>query len=204
MNSRRGIIRGALAAVVLASLVPAAVAVAHSGPDRRLGFGRHRHHHHDHYRARGWVVPSASSMTLTVRTFAGRLRSFVVSTATTYEYRHGGSATAADAAPYRIVHVRASAPTTSGGNPVATRVVIDLADVSGLVTSDAGGSLTVADGDGFTRQISTGSATCKQRRHITISCGSIASGSIVTAWGKVASDGTTLDASRIDVTPPRS
>jgi hypothetical protein len=201
MHSRRGIIRGVIAAVAVGSLVPAAVAMAHSGSDHGPGFG---HHHQRYYRASGWVVPSANPATLTVRTFRGRLKSFAVTSSTTYSYGNRSSATAADAAPYRVVDVWGTAPTTSGGNPVASRVVIQLADIYGVVKAETGGTLTVADGDGFTRQISTAGAVCKQRWHTAVSCASIASGSIVTASGQVASDGTTLNARRVEVIHPSS
>ena len=200
MHSRRGLLRGAIAAVAIASFVPAAVAVAHSGPDRGAGFGRH---HQRYYRASGWVVPSANATTLTVRSFQGRSQSFVVNTGTKYTYADGSSATAANATPYHVVNVIGTAPTTSGGNPVATRVVIQLADVDGVVKSDTSGTLTVVDSEGFTRQISTALAACTQRR-TTVSCASIAAGSIVAARGTVASDGTTLDAKRIEVKPASS
>jgi hypothetical protein len=152
----RGLLRGVIAAAVIVSFVPAAVAVAHSGPGRSNGrgggFGRH---HPRYYRASGWVVPSANATTLTVEDSQGRTQSFAVTTSTKYTYADGSSATAADASPYHVADVTGTAPTTSGGNPVATRVVIQLADVDGIVKSDTSGTLTVIDAEGFTRQIST-------------------------------------------------
>jgi hypothetical protein len=200
MHSRQRLLRAAIVAVAVASLLPAAVAVAHSGPNRGAGFG---HHHQRYYRASGWVFPSANATTLTVRSFQGRAQSFAVTTSTKYAYADGSSATAADATPYHVVSVIGTAPTTSGGNPVATRVVIQLAAIDGVVKSDTSGALTVVDNDGFTRQISTASATCKQRR-TAVSCANIAAGSIVAARGTVASDGTTLDATRVQVAPASS
>jgi hypothetical protein len=189
----RRIFRSAIAIALVASLTTAAVALAHSGPGN--GFG---HHHIRYYRASGWVVPSANATTLTVEDLQGHKYSFVVATSTKYLYANGSSATASDAAPYHVVVVTGTAPTTSGGNPVASTVVIQLAEVEGIVKSDSGGTLTVVDTEGFTRQISTSSATCTQRR-ATVACGSIAAGSVVAARGTIASDGTTLDASRIQV-----
>lgn len=199
MHSRYGrILRGVIAAAAIASLVPAAVAFAHGG--RGHGFGRH---HQRVFHASGWVVPSANATTLTVREFHGRSQSFAVNTSTKYSFADGSSATAADATPYHVVSVSGTAPTTSGGTPVATRVVIQLATVAGVVKSDTGGTLTVVDNQGFAHQVSTSSATCTQRR-TTVSCAGIAAGSIVAARGTVASDGTTLNAKRVAVTPASS
>lgn len=199
MHSRRGIVRAVIAAVAIASFAPAAVALAHPGQDRGPGFGLS---HQRVYHASGWVVPSDSATTLTVRSFKGRSQSFALSTSTKYTYANGSSATAAAATPYHVVNVAGTAP-TSGGNPVASRVVIALASAGGIVKSDTSGTLTVVDSQGFSRQISTGSATCVQRR-TKVSCASIAAGSIVVARGTVASDGTTLDATRVEVAPAKS
>jgi len=205
-TTRRRIHRGAIAVAAIASLTTAAVAMAHSRPGN--GFGHHRVHY---VRASGWVVPSANATTLTVRDLQGRAHSFAVTTSTKYVYANGSSATAGDAGPYHVVDVTGTPPTTSGGNPAATSVVIQLAEIEGIVKSDSGGTLTVADTQGFTREISTStssstsstSATCTQRR-TTVTCGSISTGSIVVARGTVGSDGTTLDASRVQVIAPSS
>jgi hypothetical protein len=197
--SRRRALRAATATAVVASLATTAVAVAQSGPSNWLrdhdGFGRH---HVRYYRAHGWVVPSANATTLTVEDLQGRKHAFTVSTATKYEYSNGSAATASNAGPYQVVEVSATMPTTSSGNPVASTVVIRLTEIEGVVKSDTASTLTVADTQGFTRQISTSSATCAQRR-TTVTCAGIATGSIVVARGSVASDGVTLDASRVQV-----
>jgi hypothetical protein len=204
MTSRRGLLRGAILAAVTASLVPAAVAVAHSGPAHGFGSGNGFGRQHQRvFHASGWVVPSANATTLTVRGFNGRSQSFTVNTSTKYTYADGSSATAANATPYHVVNVTGTAPTTTGGSPVATRVVIALATVEGIVKSDTAGTLTVVDNEGFARQVSTSSATCAQRR-TTVSCAGIAAGSIVAARGTIASDGTTLDATRVSVAPASS
>jgi hypothetical protein len=74
-------------------------------------------------------VPSAT--TLTLRDGAGRVHSFAVNSTTKYVYSDRSVATGTDAKPNRIVKVHATAPLTSGGNPVAQRVVIQLAAVAG-------------------------------------------------------------------------
>lgn len=182
-------LRLSLLVVAIASLSMAAVALAHG---ERHGFAYKRH-----YGTTGWVNGSSNATTLTVRDAGGRLHGFAVTTATKYVYSDGSGAMVTDAKPNRIVKVRATPPATSGGNPVAQRVVIQLAELAGEVTSNAGGTLTIADGQGFTRTVNTtGSTRCTQKR-ATVPCSTIPNGSVILAAGKVDPDGTTLDASRV-------
>jgi len=182
-----------LAVVALASLSTTAVAVAHGDHGRNgSGFGHHRY-----YVATGWVQPSPNVTTLTVRDFGGSLHSFAVNSSTKYVYANGTTATAANATPNTIVTVRGTAPATSGGNPVAQRVVLALAQIAGEVTSNSGGKIGLADEQGFTRTVNTsGTTKCTQNRS-TVACASIPTGSVVVAIGTVDPDRTSLDALRV-------
>jgi hypothetical protein len=180
-------------------LAVAAVAAAHGGPGQNHG---HRGGHY--YRANGWVTAAPSATTLTVRDAAARSESFALTSSTAYRYANGATADAADVTVNEIVSVTATAPTTSGGNPVAQNVVIQLATLVGMVKSDSSGTLTVIDDEGFTRTVKTSSSTTCVTGKTKVACSAIAAGSVVQARGSVASDGTTLDASRISAIAPTS
>ncbi len=206
LYARKRILQLAVLLAAVGSLTVAGVAMAHGGPGHHArGVTHHRAIHHHYYYATGWVTASPSATTLSVRSLSGRAQSFAITTSTKFVYGGGGSATAADARLGAVVSVRGTAPTTSGGNPVATKVIIGLGQITGMVLSDSSGTLKVADTQGFTRTVATtSSSVCQQRRKTTVDCDSIAQGSIITARGRIASDGTTLNASRIHVVPPRS
>ncbi|MBV9212836.1 MAG: hypothetical protein JOZ25_04225 [Actinobacteria bacterium] len=157
-------------------------------------------HHHAHRASTGWVR-SNDGATLTIRNARAKSESFQLTTTTKYRFANGSAATSSDAKPGAVVTVRSSAPTTTGGNRVADRVVIHLARESGLVQSNTGGVITIVDQQGFTRSIDTSGATCRQS-HSTVACSSIAAESVVDAVGKVDSNGTTLDATRVRAIPP--
>ena len=182
--SRRTVLIAALV-VAIASVSAVAVAAAHHSG--------HAAHHHQ-FGAAGWVTDNSGS-TLTLRDGRARAHTFDTPSTTKFVYQDGSAATSADAKPGTVVSVRATKPTT-GGNPVAKRVVIHLAHLAGLVQSNTGGVITIHDAQGFTRSINTSGATCSQGGS-TVACSSIAQNSVVVAKGKVDPDGTTLDATRV-------
>ena len=198
---RTRVLRVALALAAVGSLATAAVAVAQPGHGR----GYSPYHRHVRYvRATGWVTASPSATTLTLRDFQARAQSFTLTTSTRFLYSNGAAAKASNATPNTIVNVTATAPTTSGANPVAQTVVIQLAQVNGMVKSDTGGTVTVIDTQGFTRAVDTTSSTTCSQAGTRVTCGTIAAGSVILARGTVNSDGTTPDASRIWITAPGS
>src|ERR1700690_3334817 len=114
--------RIALTIAAAASLTVAAVATAQGGPSRGPGRQGPRY-----YRATGWATAAPSATTLTLRDFEARSESFALNSSTRFRYANGASATAADVTTDKIVAVTATAPSTSGGSPVAQTVVIQLA-----------------------------------------------------------------------------
>jgi hypothetical protein len=185
--------RACVLAVALASLSITAVALAH-GRDHR-GQGDFHARHFANYS--GWVDSSSSASTLVIRNFRGKLRSFDVGSGTSYFYSDGSSASAANATPNTVVNVKSTAPTTSGGNRVAQRVIIRLASLAGEVTSNVGGVIKIADTQGFSHVINTSGSTICRQGGGPIACGSIPAGSVIVAVGKVDPDGVTLDATRV-------
>jgi hypothetical protein len=183
--SRRTVLIAALV-VAIGSVSAVAVAAAHHSG--------HAAHHHQ-FGAAGWVTANGGS-TLTLRDGRARSHTFDTPSTTKFVYSDRSAATSADAKPGTVVSVRATKPTTTGGNPVAKRVVIHLAHLAGLVQSNTGGVITISDTQGFTRSINTSGATCSQGGS-TVACSSIVQNSVVAAKGKVDADGTTLDATRV-------
>ena len=192
-RTRLRVLHLALAAALVGSLVTAAVATAHRG-----------HGLQRNYVATGWVSTTSNATTLAVTTASGRVSKFAINAGTKYAYANRKAATAANATPGAVVTVRATPPTTSGGNPVAKNVTIQLARIGGLVKSDSAGTLSVVDTQGFTRTVDTGSGTSCAQRRTKVSCGTIAAGSIVSAVGTVASNGTALNAIAVQVAPATS
>ena len=184
--SRRTVLIAALV-LAIASVSAVAVAAAHRGHAAR--------HHHHQFGAAGWVTDNTGS-TLTLRDGRARSHTFDTDANTKFVYQDGSAATSSDAKQGTVVSVRATKPTTTGGNPVAKRVVIHLAHEAGLVQSNTGGVITIYDTQGFSRSINTSGATCRQGG-ATVACASIAQNSVVVATGKVDADGTTLDAKRV-------
>ena len=199
--TRTRVLRVALALAAVGSLAMAAVALAQPGHGRAY-FPYHRHVRY--VRATGWVTASPSATTLMLRDFQARAHSFALTTSTRFLYSDGVGAKASNATPNSVVNVIATVPTTSGGNPVAQTVVIQLAQVNGMVKSDSSGTVTVVDTQGFTRALRTTPSTTCSQAGTKVACGTIAAGSVVLARGTVDSDGTTLDASRIWITAPGS
>ena len=183
--SRRTALLAALV-VAIASVSAVAVATAHRSASA---------HHHHQFGAAGWVTDNTGS-TLTIRDGHARSHTYDTPSTTKFVFHDGSAATSADAKVGTVVSVRATKPTTTGGNPVAKRVVIHLAHLAGLVQSNAGGVITIYDTQGFTRSINTSGATCHQGGS-TVACSSIAQNSVVVAKGKVDADGTTLDAKTV-------
>ncbi|MFN2539162.1 MAG: DUF5666 domain-containing protein [Mycobacteriales bacterium] len=88
-----------------------------------------------------------------------------------------------------VVRVRLVDPRAA--KPVAKTVVVLPARLAGLVTKVDGSTLTIVDRDGFTRTIRSSQA------------GTVKVGQFVFAVGKVAADGTTLEARSLQVGRPK-
>ena len=119
--SRRTMLIAALV-VAIASVSAVAVATAHKSHASA--------NHHKHYGAAGWVTGNDGS-TLTLRDGRARAHKFDENSNTKFVYQNGAAATSADAKPGVVVSVRATKPATTGGNPVAKRVVIHVARLAG-------------------------------------------------------------------------
>lgn len=150
------------------------------------------------------TVTAASSSSVTVRNEFGTSRTFAITDDTTV---HNGRAKgdAGDLEVGQRVHVRAA---KSGSDYTAKDIDIRPAHIGGTVASISGDTVTVTDRDGFTRTIALSSTTTFTKDGATADRGDLTGTSVIDAEGTVASNGTTLDATRVDIrtkapTPPR-
>lgn len=144
------------------------------------------------------VVTAVGTDSLTVRTLAGTTKTYAVTSATKI---HQGPGTTLQLGDLRVgdrVNVR---PTTEGGSTAAD-IDQHLAHLDGIVTAVDGDTVTITDHDGFTRVLNlqdttsyTSSGTSSTRSAVTV-------GKQLRAEGRVASDRTSLDASRVDLSIP--
>lgn len=164
----------------------------HMGPGGRGGMhGQH---------GNGGLVTAVDADSLTFRTADGTKTVALTGSTTFYEGPTKATRDAVDVGD--VVGVRLVDPAAS--SPVAAVVHVRLAHVAGWVTAVEGSTLTVKDLDGFTRTIRTSSATAWYDDGDEASSSIARVGTLVRAHGTVASDGTTLEATRVATgTPPR-
>jgi hypothetical protein len=143
-------------------------------------------------------VSAVDADSLTIRTPDGT-KTFALNSSTTY-YEGPTKATRDAVDVGDIVHVRPVDPRAT--SPVAGVVVVRLAHVAGWVTAVDGSTLTLKDLDGFTRTVRTSTSTdwYDDGDEATSSIATV--GTFVRAHGTVATDGTTLQATRIATGTP--
>ena len=154
------------------------------GPGRHMG----REHH-----GPGGLVSGVSGSSLTVRTPSGS-QTIGLTGATTY-YAGRTKATKAVVNVGDIVHVRLVDPQAT--TLVAAVVTVVPAHLAGFVTKIDGGTITILDGSGFTRTITTSGSTTYDKNGVAGSATDITVGTFVHALGSVDANGTTLDATKI-------
>lgn len=149
-------------------------------------------------------ITGVSSSGITVRDLFGATRSYTLTSATRI---HEGPSQLSTSALSTGEHVHvAGQPITNGssgsaGGSSALRAVdVDVhpAHIDGVVTGVNGSSLTVTDPDGFTRHVTTTSGTTYTQQGASTSSRP-RTGSVIHATGRVDADGTTLDATSIDL-----
>jgi endonuclease YncB( thermonuclease family) len=144
------------------------------------------------------VVTAVGNDSLTVRTMTGTTKTYRVTSATKI---HRGPATALQLSDLRVgdrVGVRA---TTDGGSTAAD-IDQHLAHLDGIVTAVEGDTVTITDRDGFTRVVHLQDGTTYASSGTSAPRSAVTAGKQVRAEGRVASDRTSLDASRVDVSTP--
>lgn len=139
------------------------------------------------------VVTAVSSSTLTVRDEFGHTRTYTVTSSTTVHQGPRTQKSIGDIGPGDRVHVRGEK--ASNGSLQADDIDRRLAHIDGIVKSVSGSTYTVTDRDGFTRTIEVGSST----QYGDSGRAALVAGAPVHAEGTVNSDGTTLDATLLEV-----
>jgi hypothetical protein len=147
----------------------------------------------DHRGGYGGLVTSISGDSLTVRTPRGT--ETIALTSSTAFYEGQTKATRSAVSTGDVVHVRLVDPRAT--KKVAAVVTVVPAHLVGYVTEVGSSTITIKDLDGFTRTIRTSSATTYVKDGATATRSAITVGTVVRAVGKVDSDGTTLDATRV-------
>ena len=166
------------------------------------GDGRHgpgRMHRHEHGPGgRGGLVTSVAGDTVTVDTPRGS-QTITLNASTTY-YDGRTKATKSVLAAGEIIGVRLVDP--AAAKPVARQIVVLPAHVEGWVAKVDGATITLTDPAGFTRTVTTSSATTYQKDGAAGTAAEVKAGVFIRAAGKVAGDGTTLTVSRIGTGSP--
>ena len=175
----------------------AAAIAPKTSPD---GDGRHgpgRMHGHGPG-GRGGLVTSVAGDTVTVDTPRGT-QTITLNASTTY-YDGQTKATRSVLATGEIIGVRLVDP--AAAKPVAKEIAVLPAHVEGWVAKVDGATITLTDPAGFTRTVTTSSATAYRKDGAAGTAAEVEAGVFIRAAGKVAGDGTTLTASRIGTGAP--
>ncbi len=169
--------------------------------DGRHGPGRGHGHGHGHEHGpggRGGLVTSVAGDTVTVDTPRGSQT--ITLTGSTIYTDGRTKATRSVLAAGEIIGVRLVDP--AAAKPVAQEIVVLPAHVEGWVGKVDGATITLTDPAGFTRTVTTSSATTYQKDGAAGTAAEVKVGVFIRAGGKVAGDGTTLTASRIGTGSP--
>ncbi len=151
--------------------------------------------------ARG-VLTAISSTSLTLRADDGEQLTYRLTGDTTYRGGPGRDLQRSYLAVGDRVHVRGE---QDGNGRVARSVEARPAHLDGTVTAVGSDTVTLVDRDGFTRTVRTSGDTVYVEDGETTSRSALTDGEHVRAQGRVASDGTSLQADRVEVgepTPP--
>lgn len=160
------------------------------GPGRRPGSGPGREAH-----GRGGLVTAVSATSITVRPGFGQPVTWTINGDT--KVREGSEDVAVSTiAVGQRVEIRGDA---TASPRVAKAVVVVQPHLAGTVTGVSGSTITIRDLDGFTRTITTSGSTTYTKDGATGTLAAVTTGVRVGATGRVDGDGTTLDATRVNV-----
>ena len=158
----------------------------HDGKGHRQG--------REHHRA-GALVTAVNGNTLTLDTPRGG-QTVTVTAATRYQH---GAAAAALADVHAGETGRVALVDPAATSPVATTVRSELAHEAGYVHSANGSTVTIIDGNGFTRTVQENPTTSYRTNGATGSPSDVTVGRFIRVQGNVEANGTTLNASKIAV-----
>jgi len=188
----------ALGVTGLASAAPSSgstTTAASSGTAQHAGKHGGKGHREGREHRAGALVTAVHGNTLMLDTPRG-VQTVSVTAAT--RYQHGAAAAAlADVHAGEIVRVALVDPAATSA--VAKTVRIELAHEAGYVHSANGSTVTIIDGNGFTRTVQENPATSYRTNGATGSPLDVTVGRFIRVQGNVDANGATLDASKIAV-----
>lgn len=141
------------------------------------------------------VITALSSSSITVKDEFGTSKTLAIDSSTKAHRGPKTTVAISSLAVGQRVHVRAA----TGSTKTAANINVQLAHVGGTVTAVDGSTITVTDRQGFTRTITLADGVTYTKDRAKSTDGAVIKGSVIQAEGKVASDGTTLTASSVDV-----
>lgn len=154
-----------------------------------------------HGRGFGGVLTAVTSSSLTYAGPDGTTHTVGLTSSTTYT-RDGATAHHSDLAVGERISVRPVDP--SATSPVAASVDIHSPHLGGTVYSVNGNTIVIIDGEGFHRTIHTTSATVYTDNGQSATSSAVTKGQHLNALGSIDTNGTDLDATRVNVgQPPR-
>lgn len=150
----------------------------------------------EHLDATSFTLQSARGTTLTVVTTGSTTYYEALSKVSASTLRDG------DHVVVLFKRPAAGSPSTATSKLTATRVDIVLPSLGGEVLSDAGGTIVIADSQGFHRTIVTSTSTRYFEAGTSVAANAVRPGTDVVAVGSIASDHTDLDAAAVEVVGP--
>lgn len=144
-------------------------------------------------------ITAINGSTVTVTSESGTATTFRTNADTSVHEGRDSTATVASLAVGDQVMVVSQAGSSSSTTRVAVDVIVRRPQLGGTVTAVNDGSVTVRDRQGFTRTIATSSSTRYFTDGTAGTRSAVKVGAVVRAVGSVDSNGTSLDATRVDV-----
>ncbi len=140
------------------------------------------------------IVTAVTATSVTVQSFSGTSTTFAISPTTTFS-EDSTSATAAALVVGDHVDISASSTLAT----TAVNVNIQLARLFGKVTAVSADTITIGDGQGFSRTIVVSSSTTYTSAGSASTLSAVTVGSVIGARGTIDANGTTLDASSVTI-----
>jgi len=149
--------------------------------------------------ATGGRVSAVGASSVKVTAASGTATTYQLTDSTSVREGRGAQGTGAKLAVGDRVLVLSKAGANSSANRVAVTVLVQRPTIGGTVTAVSADRVTIRDQQGFTRVVATSSQTTYGKDGATSARSAVTVGARVHAVGKVDANGTTLDASRVEV-----
>lgn len=146
------------------------------------------------------VVTSASGTPLSITISEADGTSVTVGTTSSTTYTSAsGAAAASDVHVGDLVRIEPTSATASSSSPTAQRVAIEQSSVEGTVVSFSGGAIVVRNDELLEQTITVSAGTTYSLDGAKGAASDVTTGAEIVARGTVDPDGSTLDATNVDV-----